>query len=71
MGLDVSSMQALRARKRVRFELDGAGPSQDLTEVDQTKVHLDMMEKDRVSNKRGRVDHSFVQEVLSFHREVL
>ncbi|XP_025113574.1 ribosomal protein S6 kinase alpha-5-like [Pomacea canaliculata] len=73
MGLDVSSMQALRPRacKRVRFELDGARPSQDLTEVDQTKVHLDMMAKDQVSNKRCRVDHSFVREVLSFPREVL
>lgn len=60
MGLDVSSMQTRRprARKRVRFELD----HQDLTEVDQTKVHLDMMAKDL--NKHRRVDHSFVQEVL-------
>lgn len=66
MGLDVSSMQARRprARKRVRFQVDRARPSPDLTEVDQTKVHLDMMAKDQVSNKRGRVDHSFVQEVL-------
>lgn len=65
MGLDVSSMQARRprARKRVRFELD----HQDLTEVDLTKVHLDMMAKD----KHRRVDHSFVQEVISFSRQVL